>query len=129
MSLNYMREKMEKEIPFSSNCVRLSICDWLIVTIIVSALFYCVPMFWKHIEKFEPGPDYRLPYSLNDDYWLFSRYCQWACSQKKTLVIGDSVIWGHYVSEDNTLSGYLNKIVGRDMFANMGVDGIHPVLK
>ncbi len=115
------------QAPFGSNCVRLTGYEWFIVAVVISALFYFVPKLWKHIEKFEPGSDYRLPYKLSDDYWLYSRYCRWACSEEKTLVIGDSVIWGHYVSENNTLSGHLNKIAGRDMFVNMGVDGIHPV--
>ncbi len=127
MNRSDRRETMELEIPFGSNCVRLSGFEWLIVAVVVSALFYCVPILWKHIEKLKPGPDYRLPYSLSDDYWLFSRYCQWACSREKTLVIGDSVVWGHYVSKENTLSGYLNEVAGRHKFVNMGVDGIHPV--
>jgi hypothetical protein len=115
------------QIPFSSNCVRLSGYEWLIVTLVISTIFYFLPKLWIQVEKFKPGSDYRLPYNLSDDYWLFSRYCQWACSDEKTLVIGDSVIWGHYVSEDNTLTHYLNEIAGRDRFVNMGVDGIHPV--
>jgi len=116
----------EKE-PFGSNCVCLSGYEWFIVAVVISALFYFVPKLWKQAEKFSPVSDYRLSYKLSDDYWLFSRYCRWVFSEEKTLVIGDSVIWGHYVSENNTLSHYLNKIAGRDMFVNMGVDGIHPV--
>jgi len=114
-------------VPFSSNYVRLSAREWVIVIVIVSALFWFGPMVWELAEKFEPGPDYRLPYQLSNDYWLYKRYCRWACSWNKTLVIGDSVIWGHYVPKDNTLSHYLNEIAGRTQFANLGVDGIHPV--
>lgn len=113
--------------PFGSNCVRLSVHEWLIVAVIVSAMFCFLPTLWEKVEKFEPGPDYRLPYKLNSDYWLYKRYGRWACLQEKTLLIGDSVVWGHYVSRNNTLTHYLNEIVGRDMFVNMGVDGIHPV--
>jgi len=113
--------------PFGSNCVRLSGYDWLIVAVSVLALFCFGPILWEKVEKFEPGPNFRLPYELSGDYWLFSRYCRWACSRQQTIVVGDSVIWGHYVTKDNTLSGYLNKIVGRSQFANLGVDGIHPV--
>jgi hypothetical protein len=80
------------------------------------------------MEKFEPEPDFRLPYELGNDYWLYSRYCRWAVSKYDTLVIGDSVIWGHYVSKNNTLSHYLNQMVGRDQFANLGVDGTRPVV-
>jgi hypothetical protein len=68
-----------------------------------------------------------LPYELGSDYWLYNRYCRWACSRYETLVIGDSVVWGHYVSRDNTLSHYLNELAGCERFANLGVDGIHPI--
>lgn len=110
----------------NAHYVRLSGYEWLIVAVIILALFYFGPKLWERMEKFEPEPDYRMPYELSNDYWLYGRYCRWACSQDKTLVVGDSVIWGHYVSKENTLSHYLNKIASRDMFVNLGVDGIHP---
>jgi hypothetical protein len=112
--------------PFSSNNVRLSWREWIIAAIICSALLYFGPTLWGHLEKFNPGTDYRLPYELGNDYWLYSRYCRWACSKYETLVVGDSVVWGHYVSSDNTLSHYLNQNAGREWFANLGVDGFHP---
>jgi hypothetical protein len=132
MRLNGIRrEKIGKdidkaEIPFSSNNIRLSGREWIIVAIICSALFCLGPRLWERIEKFNPGTDYRLPYTLGNDYWLYNRYCNWACSKYETLIVGDSVIWGHYVSRDNTLSHYLNQNTGRDCFANLGVDGFHP---
>jgi len=116
----------ESDVPFASNCVRLSPGEWLIVAIIFSAVFCLAPMLWKRVEKFEPGSDYRLPLDLSSDYCLYKRYCRWACSQYETLVVGDSVVWGHYVSKDNTLSHHLNKLAGGARFANLGVDGTHP---
>ncbi len=115
------------EVPFSSNCVRLSGYEWIFVGIVAMTLFCFGPALWERMEKFELEPDYRLGYELSNDYWLYSRYCRWACSQYEILVIGDSVIWGHYVPQPNTLSHYLNEITDRDQFANLGVDGIHPV--
>lgn len=115
------------EVSFSSNCVRLSGYECIFVGIIVSALFCSGPTLWERMEKFEPSPNYRLPYELSNDYWLYSRYSRLACSRHEILVIGDSVIWGHYVSQHDTLSHYLNEITGHDQFANLGVDGIHPV--
>ena len=114
------------EVPFNSNNVRLSGSEWIVVGIICVAFFLAAPGLWARFEKFGPGPDYRLPYALGSDYWLYSRYCRWACSRYDTLVVGDSVIWGHYVSPDSTLSHYLNQYAGRDQFANLGVDGTHP---
>ncbi|MBA7647033.1 hypothetical protein ES703_54802 [subsurface metagenome] len=121
------RSPSNTEVPYGSNCVLLSPREWLIVGIVFSALFCFGPTLWERIEKFEPAPDYRLPYALSSDYWLFNRYCRWAASKYETLVIGDSVVWGHFVSKDNTLSHHLNEIAGRNRFVNMGVDGIHPV--
>ena len=115
------------EVPFGSNCVRLSGREWVVAGIVLSAVLGFAPTLWERLEKFEPEPDYRLPYELSSDYWHYERYCDWACSQSATLVIGDSVVWGHYVSQDHTLSNYLNEIAGENRFANLGVDGIHPV--
>jgi len=117
----------KSEVPFSSNCVRLSGYEWIFVGIVASALFCFGPTLWERMEKFEPETDCRMPYELSSDYWLYSRYCRWATTKYETLVIGDSVIWGHYVPQHNTLSHYLNEIAGRNQFANLGVDGIHPV--
>ena len=120
------RESSIDELPFASNCVRLSLADWLIVAIILSAIIYLVSMLWERVEKFTPSSDYRIPYDLSSDYWLYERYCRFACSRYETLVIGDSVIWGHFVSMDDTLSHHLNDLAGSEQFANLGADGTHP---
>lgn len=121
-----MKEANEVTTPFSSNNVRLSGREWIVAVVLCSALLCLGQSLWGHIEKFDPGTDYRLPYELGNDYWLYSRYCRWACSKYDTLVVGDSVVWGHYVSSDNTLSHYFNQQAGRECFANLGVDGFHP---
>ena len=121
-----MLESDKKTLPFSSNEVRLSLRAWGIVFAIVAVLFLSVPTLWRHVERFEPGPAYRIPYSLGNDYWLYDRYCRLARAQNKTLVLGDSVVWGHYVSSEQTLSHYLNEMSGDNRFANMGADGTHP---
>jgi hypothetical protein len=120
------QESRIEQIPFSSNCLRLSPCQWLIVAIILSAVLYLVPMLWECAEKFEPSSDYRIPYDLSSDYWLYERYCRHACSQYETLIIGDSVVWGHFVPANNTLSHHLNNLAGTEQFANLGADGTHP---
>ena len=114
------------EVPFSSNGIRLSGIEWIIAGIMCVAFFVAAPRFWGRFEKFGPGTDYRMPYALGSDYWLYSRYCRWACSHYDTLVVGDSVVWGHYVPPYNALSHYLNQFAGREQFANLGVDGTHP---
>ncbi len=72
------------------------------------------------------GPDYRVPYSLGNDYWNYARTCREVATGDRTLVVGDSVIWGHYVAGGETLSHYLNERIGAARFANLGLDGVHP---
>ncbi|MBL7153597.1 MAG: hypothetical protein ISS79_07750 [Phycisphaerae bacterium] len=112
--------------PFSSNCLRLSLGEWFVAAIVVIAVGCLAPVLWQRVEKFEPGLDYRLAYDLSNDYYHFQRYAEWAARRYDTLIIGDSVVWGHYVSKDNTLAAHLNRLAGKERFANLGVDGTHP---
>jgi len=98
----------------------------VIVLVILVLIFYLLPKVWQGLEKFDPSTDYRLPYLLSDDYWMFTRWSKNACSEYPFVVVGDSVVWGQYVSMDGTLSHYLNEGAGEDVFANLGVDGTHP---
>lgn len=72
--------------------------------------------------------NYRIPYSMGDDYYLYSRYSGHVESGNTIPVIGDSVIWGHYTGRDQTLTAHLN-VISKDKktrFSNLGLDGIHP---
>jgi len=124
---NNSGDNSSEEAAFGSNEVRLSGWQWITVAIIIAAVFILAPAIWEGLEKFKPDTDYRIPYKLGNDYWFFKRYCQNVNRQDRTLVLGDSVIWGHYVKKDQTLSAYLNQLSGSDRFVNMGVDGIHPI--
>jgi hypothetical protein len=109
-----------------SHCVRLSGGEWFVVAAVVLCLIRFGPALWNRVEGFQPGSDYRIPYELSSDYWLYRRLCSRACAQEKILVVGDSVVWGHYVPPEQTLSHYLNEFSGREQFANLGLDGTHP---
>jgi len=109
-----------------SHYVRLSGRQWLIVAAALLVFIAFAPLVWERIEGFNPGGDYRVPYELSNDYWLYHRHCRLACEQGKILVVGDSVVWGHYVEPDQTLSHYLNELSGSDAFVNLGADGTHP---
>src|SRR5262249_13387788 len=39
----------------------------------------------------------------------------------------DSVVWGEYVTRQETLAHYLNELTGQESFANLGLDGAHPL--
>ena len=109
------------------NAVRLSSREWIYAAVVFLLLFFLVPEVWLAVERFEPGPDYRLPYRVSDDYWMFTRWCGYSSSKYPFLVLGDSVIWGQYVKRPHTLTHYLNDLAGEPVFANLAVDGIHPV--
>jgi len=70
--------------------------------------------------------DYRIPYSMGYDYFLYGRYSKRVSSMDVIPVIGDSVIWGHYTDGGNTLPANLNRVYPKAKFMNMGLDGIHP---
>ncbi|MHC4228802.1 MAG: hypothetical protein ACYSWW_11435 [Planctomycetota bacterium] len=118
--------RRSEDIPFGSNGIRLSGWECVLVAVICSALFYFGPALWGQLGELKSESDYRLGYKLSSDYWLYDRLCRQACSRHETVVVGDSVIWGHYVPRAGTLSHYLNENAGRDQFANLGVDGFHP---
>lgn len=146
-----MTNTQEKQLTqFSSNEVRLNIRQWIGVAVIMTVFAIVLPPIWRSLEAFSPPVDYRIPYDLSEDYWLFKQYCRSICGQDKTLVIGDSVVWGHYVNRDQTLSHYLNKVgmnefdnsgedrfvnsgkdrfvsLGKGHFVNLGLDGSHPM--
>ncbi|MBN1510236.1 MAG: hypothetical protein JW955_25535 [Sedimentisphaerales bacterium] len=109
-----------------SHYVRLSGRQWLIVAAAALALIGLAPRIWDRIDGFNPGDDYRVPYELSNDYWLYHRCCHRECEPGKIPVVGDSVVWGHYVEPNQTLSHYLNELAGDSRFVNLGADGTHP---
>jgi hypothetical protein len=119
--------RQDNATSFASHQMRLSVRHWLAVAVIIALLFALIPRLWQRVERFEPDTDYRIPYELSSDYWLYDRYCRRAGDTHQVLIVGDSVIWGHYVPPDESLSHYLNEITGKQLFANMGIDGVHPV--
>ena len=121
-----VRGRPDDTAEYGSNDVRLSGREWIAAALIVLPVLVGLPIVWGWAEPFDPDADYRIGYRLSEDYWLFDRYCRRACAEDKTLLIGDSVVWGHYVTEENTLSHHLNEAAGRQRFANLGVDGTHP---
>jgi hypothetical protein len=107
--------------------MRLSIRHWLAVAAVVAVVLSGTPWLWKKIEKFHTGPDYRIPYALSKDYWLYERWLQ-PITPTNIAVLGDSVIWGEYVQRDGTLSHFLDRQFGQpDKFVNAGVNGLFPL--
>ena len=124
-----MAEEIQTELseaPFV-NEMRLNAWHWAVVSGIILLVATLTPTLWKRLERFDTGPDYRIPYALSKDYWLFERRLQHLAATN-ILVLGDSVVWGEYVLPDGTLSHFLNRETGAaDRFVNVGVNGLFPL--
>lgn len=117
-----------KPAPFGVNEVRLNAWQWLAALGIVGATLFLTPRLWTKIEKFQTDPDYRIPYQLSKDYWLYGRRVQQVANRSKIVLLGDSVVWGEYVLPDGTLSHFLNQEAGTtNRFVNGGVNGLFPL--
>lgn len=116
-----------RDTPFV-NEFRLGARQWLLVLGTVALAILVTPWIWERAEQFPTGPDYRIPYSLSNDYWLFNRRLNQLTDPKQIAVLGDSVIWGEYVLPDGTLSHFLNRETGdANRFVNAGVNGLFPL--
>ncbi len=124
-----MREVNQTEIPDAPfvNEVRLNARHWVVVFGLVLLVATLTPPLWKKLERFETGPDYRIPYALSKDYWLYQRRLE-RIAPTNIVVLGDSVVWGEYVLPDGTLSHFLNREASAtNLFVNAGVNGLFPL--
>jgi hypothetical protein len=122
-----LHARTKQDATESSNAIYLSGWQWAGVGCFAVVLFLFAPILWQRFERFDVGPDYRMPYALNDDYWLYDRFSRLAASHYDTLLIGDSVVWGQYVTREQTLSHYMNEQAGQERVANLGLNGAYPV--
>jgi hypothetical protein len=112
----------------NSNAMILSFKEWgvtLVLVVLTSGIIY---YGWNTWEAFNPCPDYRETCwgEKNTDYWAHFRWSRVAAqSGNKVFLIGDSVIWGQEVSNDKTISHFLNVNYGKDIFANLGIDALY----
>jgi hypothetical protein len=93
---------------------------------IVLAVAASFPLIMPLTDSTAFRGNYRIPYSMGYDYFLYGMYAKHVSSMDAVPVIGDSVIWGHYTDGDHTLSANLNRVYAKKRFMNMGLDGIHP---
>lgn len=116
---------------FGASAFRLSPRQWPFVIAITTLLAMGISPAWKHIEQFERGADYRLPYRQSNDYWLYQWHLEKSRNstvRKRAFVIGDSVIWGEYVKPSGTLSHFLSEQSNPEwQFVNAGVNGQFPL--
>ena len=113
--------------PFGANEMRLNARQWLATLVCALVLIALLPPLWKRIERFDTGPDYRVPYALSNDYWLYQRRLE-RIEATSVPVLGDSVVWGEYVRPEGTLTHFLNREAGQPgKFVNGGVNGLFPL--
>lgn len=109
------------------NGMRLGARHWIAVVGILAVVLLGTPWLWQKVEQFDTGADYRIPYALSKDYWLYERRLS-RLSATNIAVVGDSVVWGEYVQSDGALSHFLNEQLGQPgRFINAGVNGLFPL--
>ncbi len=116
------------QVPFGVNEVRLNARQWGTTFVILVLVVLLTPAIWERLERFDTSPDYRIPYELSKDYWLYSRRLRQVTGREQIIVLGDSVIWGEYVAPDGTLSHFLDQATGTtNHFINAGLNGLFPL--
>ncbi|MEO6181572.1 MAG: hypothetical protein ABIP71_00375 [Verrucomicrobiota bacterium] len=121
-----LKQTETPELPFV-NEVRLRPRHWVAACGVILLVLTLTPWLWKKLERFDTGPDYRIPYTLSKDYWLYERRLQ-RIAPTNIVVLGDSVIWGEYVLADGTWSHFLNReAAATNLFVNAGVNGLFPL--
>ncbi len=110
------------------NEMRLDFRQCALAVGIILLIIALTPPLWKRVERFDTGPDYRIPYDLSKDYWLYQHRLQDTIDSRSIVMLGDSVVWGEYVLPDGTWSHFLNEQSGQAAkFINGGVNGLFPL--
>lgn len=116
------------DVPFGANEVRLSWWQWIVVFVFVGTIVFSLPGWWVARESIPFETNFRVPYELSKDYWLYEEWLKEADAADAVFVVGDSVVWGEYVSRTGTLSAFLNESeAGERTFVNAGVNGLFPL--
>jgi len=119
---------MRKRRVFSSNAFRLNFKELAVAgIIIVIGPLFLLPFVWGKIEKLQTGNEFRISYNYRDDYWVYQKWAEKAAKEYPVIFLGDSVVWGMYVDNHNTLPAKLNRRLGRPLVANLALDGMHSV--
>jgi hypothetical protein len=113
--------------PEERDVLNLSGGEWLAVALCVVILLASLPLLHLRGQHTIVEPDYRIPYDLSHRYSRYRQYTHLASHQFSTLLVGDSVVWGQCALRDQTLSHHLNRFAKEPLFANAGLDAMHPI--
>ena len=120
--------KKLKSIPDNSNGLVLKSKELTAVAVAVLLLtLVALPYSWRKFRKVEIPRGFRLAEELRDDYYGYRLVAGAVCEKYPAVFLGDSVVWGKYVANANTLPELVNRGLGRDEIGNLAVDGLHPV--
>ena len=120
--------KKLKNIPDNSNGLVLKPKELAVTVAAVLLLTLAVlPYCWQKFRRAQIPRGFRLSEKLRDDYYGYRMVARAVCAKYPAVFLGDSVIWGMYVGNENTLPELLNARFGRDEIGNLAVDGLHPV--
>ena len=121
--------KRLKNIPDNSNGLVLKPWEIIVTAAVVLLLtLVALPRLWQKIGGVKEIPrGFRLAEELRDDYYGYRIVTKAVCRKYPSVFIGDSVIWGKYVDNDNTLPELVDRALGKDEIGNLAVDGLHPV--
>lgn len=122
------RNRIPIDEHFGACAFRLSMRGWRIVVLFSLLFCFSITPIWRSLESLEYDNDYRVPYELSKDYWLYERHAtRRSGDAAPCYVLGDSVVWGEYVRADGTLSHFLNQGRADTPFVNAGINGVFPL--
>lgn len=107
--------------------MRLNGREWIAVGLIVAFCAFVAPRFWERVEPLNLAPNDRVPYAASEDYWIYEHTLRHIVRGDHIPILGDSFVWGEYVPADGSFSSLLNATTGSKRFANVGLNGAHPL--
>ncbi|MDZ4199508.1 MAG: hypothetical protein U1E27_09515 [Kiritimatiellia bacterium] len=107
---------------FACPCI-LSSRLWIMTLALWMGLSLAIPFAYRARVP-APQVGARAPFAASDDYWTFRERA--AAARGSIAFLGDSVIWGQYVSDSHTLVAALQNLAPETPFVNLGVNGLHP---
>ena len=110
-----------------SIAIPISPRGWIWVIAVTVVCLWCIPRFIRRYEQFEPTPHWRMPTRYAEDLELTARRLAIAGNRGEVIWLGDSVIWGEYARPSETLPASMEKHFPSSRFANLGLEGLHPL--
>ena len=125
LSSDAKKRRAKPTLPGSNNLV-LSPKEWGVAIVLFLVVNGVLLIGWSHWEKLPLEPDFRSTCwgERMSDYWAYSQWIRLARESHRILEIGSSVTWGQEVPNAETLSHYINRELGREDVANLGIDGL-----